>query len=120
MSVRRIVDYPNLGGDLRDLYQQPGIAETVNLDHIKRLYYVTHDDINPTQIVPIGPSLDLAHAGWTRTPCGIGRQGSQAVALSSMGPRVTAVGSSNTENTFTLRSVKIGYNFNAATIGPSR
>ena len=58
-NVRRIVDYPNLDGYLRDLYQQPGIAETVNFDHIKRHYYVTHDDINPTRIVPIGPQLDL-------------------------------------------------------------
>jgi putative glutathione S-transferase len=58
-NVRRIVDYPNLDGYLRDLYQQPGIAETVNFDHIKRHYYVTHDDINPTRIVPIGPALDL-------------------------------------------------------------
>lgn len=58
-NVRRIVDYPNLDGYLRDLYQQPGIAETVNLDHIKRHYYITHDDINPTRIVPIGPALDL-------------------------------------------------------------
>lgn len=58
-NVRRIIDYPNLQGYLLDLYQQPGIAETVNLDHIKRHYYVTHDDINPTRIVPIGPALDL-------------------------------------------------------------
>ena len=58
-NLRRIVDYPNLHGYLLDLYQQPGIAETVNLDHIKRHYYVTHDDINPTRIVPIGPELDF-------------------------------------------------------------
>ncbi|MEO5719716.1 MAG: glutathione S-transferase C-terminal domain-containing protein, partial [Chthoniobacterales bacterium] len=58
-NVRRIVDYPHLDGYLRDLYQQPGIAETVNFDHIKRHYYITHDDINPTRIVPIGPALDL-------------------------------------------------------------
>lgn len=58
-NLRRIVDYPNLDGYLRDLYQQPGIPETVNFDHIKRHYYVTHDDINPTRIVPIGPLLDL-------------------------------------------------------------
>jgi putative glutathione S-transferase len=58
-NVRRIVDYPNLDAYLRDLYQQPGIAETVNFDHIKRHYYITHDDINPSQIVPIGPALDL-------------------------------------------------------------
>jgi putative glutathione S-transferase len=58
-NVRRIVDYPNLDAYLRDLYQQPGIAETVNFDQIKRHYYITHDDINPMQIVPIGPALDL-------------------------------------------------------------
>jgi putative glutathione S-transferase len=58
-NIRRIVDYPNLYGYLRDLYQIDGIAETVNFDHIKRHYYVTHDDINPTRIVPIGPAMDL-------------------------------------------------------------
>lgn len=58
-NLRRIVDYSNLQGYLLDLYQQPGIAETVNLDHIKRHYYVTHDDINPTRIVPLGPILSL-------------------------------------------------------------
>ena len=58
-NVRRILDYPNLQGYLLDLYQQPGIAETVNIAHIKRHYYYTHDDINPTRIIPIGPELDL-------------------------------------------------------------
>jgi putative glutathione S-transferase len=58
-NVRRIVDYPNLQGYLMDLYQQPGIADTVNFDHIKRHYYITHDDINPTRIVPVGPELKL-------------------------------------------------------------
>jgi putative glutathione S-transferase len=58
-NLRRIADYPNLWGYLRDLYQYPGVAETVNLDHIKRHYYYTHDDINPTRIVPIGPDLDF-------------------------------------------------------------
>jgi glutathionyl-hydroquinone reductase len=58
-NVRRITDYANLQGYLMDLYQQPGIADTVNFDHIKRHYYITHDDINPTRIVPIGPVLDL-------------------------------------------------------------
>ncbi|MCE0483560.1 MAG: glutathione S-transferase family protein [Methylacidiphilales bacterium] len=58
-NVRRIVDYSNLQGYLMDLYQLPGIAATVNFDHIKRHYYYTHDDINPTRIVPIGPDLDL-------------------------------------------------------------
>lgn len=59
-NLRRIVDYPNLYGYLRDLYQIPGVAETVNFDHIKRHYYYTHDDINPTRIVPIGPMQDLS------------------------------------------------------------
>jgi putative glutathione S-transferase len=58
-NVRRIVDYPNLYGYLRDLYQVPGVAQTVNFDHIKRHYYFTHDDINPSRIVPIGPLQDL-------------------------------------------------------------
>ena len=59
-NLRRIADYPQLSGYLRDLYQVEGVAETVNFDHIKRHYYETHDDINPTRIVPIGPELDLA------------------------------------------------------------
>jgi putative glutathione S-transferase len=59
-NLRRIVDYPNLQGYLMDLYKQPGITETVNFDHIKRHYYMTHTEINPTRIVPIGPLLDLS------------------------------------------------------------
>lgn len=58
-NIRRIVDYPNLFGYLKDLYQYDGVAETVNFDHIKRHYYITHDDINPTRIVPVGPVQDL-------------------------------------------------------------
>ncbi|HSN05193.1 MAG TPA: glutathione S-transferase family protein [Nitrospira sp.] len=58
-NIRRIIDYPNLFGYLKDLYQTDGIAGTVNFDHIKRHYYVTHDDINPTRIVPLGPEQDL-------------------------------------------------------------
>lgn len=58
-NLRRIVDYPALSGYLRDLYQQPGVAETVNLTHIKWHYYHTHDDINPTRIVPLGPLVDF-------------------------------------------------------------
>jgi len=58
-NLKRIVDYPNLRPYLLDLYQQPGIAETVNFDHIKRHYYVTHTEINPNGIVPIGPELTL-------------------------------------------------------------
>jgi putative glutathione S-transferase len=59
-NLRRIVDYPNLYGYLRDLYQVDGIAETVNFDHIKRHYYMTHQDINPSRIVPLGPIQDLS------------------------------------------------------------
>ncbi|MBV8415772.1 MAG: glutathione S-transferase C-terminal domain-containing protein, partial [Verrucomicrobia bacterium] len=58
-NIRRIADYSNLYGYLRDLYQIDGIANTVNFDHIKRHYYFTHDDINPTRIVPAGPVQDL-------------------------------------------------------------
>jgi putative glutathione S-transferase len=58
-NLRRIVDYPNLHPYMLDLYQQPGIADTVNLDHIKQHYYRTHTEINPTRIVPLGPELDL-------------------------------------------------------------
>jgi putative glutathione S-transferase len=56
---RRIVDYPSLWGYLRDLYQVPGIAETVDMDHIKRHYYGSHKQVNPTGIVPLGPELDF-------------------------------------------------------------
>jgi putative glutathione S-transferase len=59
-NVRRIVDYKHLQGYLCDLYQTPGIADTVNFDHIKRHYYFTHTEINPTRIIPIGPALDLS------------------------------------------------------------
>ncbi|MBI3805315.1 MAG: glutathione S-transferase family protein [Nitrospirae bacterium] len=58
-NLRRIVDYPALWGYLRELYQYDGIAETVDFDQIKRHYYMTHEDINPTRIVPVGPVLDL-------------------------------------------------------------
>src|SRR5690606_15331689 len=58
-NVRRIVDYPNLSNYLRDLYQVPGVAETVNIDHIKTHYYASHRHINPTGIVPVGPVLNF-------------------------------------------------------------
>lgn len=58
-NLRRIIDYPNLFGYVRDLYQYRGVDETVNFDHIKRHYYYTHDHINPTRIVPIGPLQDF-------------------------------------------------------------
>ncbi|HKR79631.1 MAG TPA: glutathione S-transferase family protein [Nitrospira sp.] len=59
-NLRRIVDYRNLFGYLKDLYQVDGVAGTVHFDHIKRHYYITHTDINPTRIVPLGPLQDLA------------------------------------------------------------
>jgi putative glutathione S-transferase len=58
-NLRRIDDYDHLSGYLRDLYQRPGIADTVDFDHIKRHYYTTHPQLNPTRIVPKGPELDL-------------------------------------------------------------
>ncbi|PPU06505.1 glutathione S-transferase family protein [Xanthomonas arboricola] len=58
-NLRRIADYPQLSGYLRELYQMPGIADTVNFQHIKHHYYQSHDMINPTGIVPLGPVLDL-------------------------------------------------------------
>ena len=58
-NLRRIVDYPNLWGYLRDLYATPGVAETADLDQVKRHYHMTHGAINPSQIVPAGPVLDL-------------------------------------------------------------
>lgn len=61
-NLRRIIDYPNLWGYLRDLYQVPGIAETVNMGHIKQHYYTSHANINPTRIIPIGPAIDFTTA----------------------------------------------------------
>ena len=58
-NIRRIADYPNLSKYLRDLYQQPGIAKTVNMEHIKRHYYESHETINPSRVVPQGPVIDF-------------------------------------------------------------
>lgn len=58
-NLRRIADYPNLSGYLRDVYQIPGIAGTVNMAHIKRHYYESHKTINPAGIVPLGPLMNL-------------------------------------------------------------
>lgn len=57
-NLRRIEDYPNLSNYLRDLYQVPGITETVNFDHIKRHYFMSHRHLNPSGLVPKGPILD--------------------------------------------------------------
>jgi glutathionyl-hydroquinone reductase len=59
-NLRRVADYPNLWGYLRDLYQKPGIADTVSIDQIKRHYYGSQRQVNPTGIVPIGPVIDFA------------------------------------------------------------
>jgi putative glutathione S-transferase len=59
-NVRRIVDYPNLWGFTRDMYQLSGVAATVNMQHIKHHYYESHRMINPTGIVPVGPGLDFS------------------------------------------------------------
>lgn len=57
-NLRRIADYPHLSAFMRELYQLPGVRETVSLEHIKRHYYQSHGTINPTGIVPLGPQLD--------------------------------------------------------------
>ncbi len=59
-NIRRLTDYPNLWAYTRELYQWPGVAETVNMEHIKRHYYGSHTSINPTGIVPLGPVVDFA------------------------------------------------------------
>jgi glutathionyl-hydroquinone reductase len=57
-NLKRLIDYPNLWAYTRDLYQQPGIAETINMHHIKQHYYGSHTTVNPTGIVPLGPDID--------------------------------------------------------------
>ncbi|WP_018716370.1 glutathione S-transferase family protein [Arhodomonas aquaeolei] len=58
-NIRRLVDYPNLWAYTREIYQVPGVAPTVSLDHIKRHYYTSHPTINPTGVIPVGPEIDL-------------------------------------------------------------
>lgn len=58
-NLKRLVDFPNLWAYTRELYQVPGIADTVNLEHIKRHYYTSHPTINPTRIIPVGPQIDF-------------------------------------------------------------
>lgn len=58
-NLRRIEDYPHLSGYLRELYQTPGVAETVDIPHIKHHYYMSHESVNPTRIIPKGPVLNL-------------------------------------------------------------
>lgn len=59
-NIRRIADYPNLSGYVRDLYQQPDIKDTVNMEHIKNHYYASHDSINPSRVIPVGPDIDFS------------------------------------------------------------
>ncbi len=58
-NLKRVQDFEHLWGFVRDLYQTPGVAETCRLDHIKQHYYQSHETINPTRIVPMGPVIDL-------------------------------------------------------------
>lgn len=62
-NLKRLVDYENLWSYTRELYQWPGVAATVNFDHIKQHYYRSHPTINPNGIVPVGPVLDLGRPG---------------------------------------------------------
>ncbi|MBP6018555.1 MAG: glutathione S-transferase family protein [Burkholderiaceae bacterium] len=59
-NLKRLVDYPNLWAYTRELYQWPGIADTLNMQHVKDHYYRSHDTINPNGIVPLGPLLALS------------------------------------------------------------
>jgi putative glutathione S-transferase len=59
-NLRRIADYPNLSQYVRDLYQQPGIAETVDIAYTKKHYYGSHETVNPSSVVPMGPDIDFA------------------------------------------------------------
>ena len=59
-NVRQIRDYPNLWNYTKDIYQMPGITETLNLDHTKKHYYASHETLNPTRIVPVGPDIDYS------------------------------------------------------------
>ena len=59
---RRLVDYPNLWGYARELYQWPGVAQTLAMEQIKRHYYTTHDELNPKRIIPVGPGYDWTEA----------------------------------------------------------
>jgi putative glutathione S-transferase len=59
-NLRRIADYPNLWNYTKELYQVPGVASTVNMEHIKGHYYCSHKTINPTGIVPLGPEIDFS------------------------------------------------------------
>ena len=75
---RRVIDYPNLWAYTRELYQWPGVAKTVHLDHIVRHYHYSHDSINPHRIIPINPRDRLVGAPWPRGLEGGLRNGSRS------------------------------------------
>jgi putative glutathione S-transferase len=58
-NIRRIDDYPCLSNYLRDLFQQPGVSTTVNMEQIKKHYYESHKSVNPSGVVPYGPEIDF-------------------------------------------------------------
>ncbi|MBT3402038.1 MAG: glutathione S-transferase family protein, partial [Rhodospirillaceae bacterium] len=58
-NIRRLIDYPNLWNYTRDLYQVPGVDSTINNPQIKIHYYGSHETVNPTGIVPVGPTIDF-------------------------------------------------------------
>ena len=99
-NIRRIVDYPNLQGYLMDLFQRPGLAETVNFDHIKRHYYMTQTDINPTRIVPIGPASISAAHGREKIVC----RADDWVLERQSGPALTAKRGANSARNKKLRN----------------
>ena len=57
---KRLIDYPNLWAYTRALYQWPGVADTVNMDHIVRHYHFSHESINPHRIIPVNPDINFA------------------------------------------------------------
>ena len=73
-NLRRIVDYPNLWGLTRELYQVPGVKETVNMHHIKHHYYRSHESVNPTRVVPLGPAIDFDKPHGRDRPWGDGAE----------------------------------------------
>lgn len=89
---RRLVDYSNLWAYTRDLFQVPGIAETVNLDHAKRHYYESHRGINPTGIVPVGPDIDFDEPHGRADARYASRPGVSQPATRHHGPGLAATG----------------------------
>ena len=59
VNRRRLVDYEHLWAYTRELYQTPGVAQTVNMHHIKHHYYGSHPTVNPSGVVPLGPAIDF-------------------------------------------------------------